>query len=397
MIRSALLLCAALALAAGEFDAQRGLVHRGSLLRDGVFPGRGLPASARIAWRTALGGPVRSSPILVGGLVYVGSNDGGLYALDPASGAVRWRQAAVGPVTAAPTLVDGAVIVPSEGGALLACDAATGAVRWLLKDWTRQAPAAAVLPLGDRILVQTGSRSGSRGIGMSMDRVRAVDPRDGRTLWTAEIASQGFDPLASDGRVVLSNSNDLQAAACDPATGKRRWLLGNPYYARAGCGASIVGDRAILVHGPAGAITCAALADGKKLWQASIVPDQGLLSDGGETGHEIIGPAAVGGGGVFVGSLDGAVYRFALDGGALAWRSALDGPVWSGPALAGDRLYVGDGGGGFHCLLAADGRRVWTVRLGGRIMSCPWIGDGVVLVGCEDGFLYALTAAEGKP
>ncbi len=391
MIR--ILLCALLVPSvcmAADFDPQRGRVHRGSLYRDGVFPGGGLPTSAKIAWSTATGGPVRSSPVVADGMVFVGSNDGKLYGLDLTSGAVKWSQAAVGPVSAAPTLVGDAVIVPSEGGALLACDPLTGNVRWLTKGYTRQSPAGAVLPFGDHILVQGGSKSGSQGIGMSMDRVLAFDPKNGKHLWQAEIASQAFDPLATDGKIVLSNTNDLQAGAFDGATGKRLWSQGNPFYARAGCGACMVGDQAILVHGPAGAISCVALADGKKLWQATIVPGQETLSDGGAVGHEIIGPAAVGGGGVFVGSLDGGLYRFALDKGDLDWRAEMGAPIYSGVALAGDRIYVGDAKGGFHCLKAADGGRVWSVQLGGLIMSCPWIGDGFILVGCEDGKLYCL-------
>ena len=36
------------------------------------------------------GGPVFSSPTVVGGVVYVGSNDGKVYAIDAATGGAKW-------------------------------------------------------------------------------------------------------------------------------------------------------------------------------------------------------------------------------------------------------------------------------------------------------------------
>ena len=44
----------------------------------------------RQRWRYDTGDPVRSSPVLGGGVLYVGSSDGSLYALDAAKGTRRW-------------------------------------------------------------------------------------------------------------------------------------------------------------------------------------------------------------------------------------------------------------------------------------------------------------------
>ena len=42
-------------------------------------------------WRYPTGGAVRSSPVVADGVVYIGSTDGSLYALDAQSGALRWN------------------------------------------------------------------------------------------------------------------------------------------------------------------------------------------------------------------------------------------------------------------------------------------------------------------
>jgi outer membrane protein assembly factor BamB/DNA-binding protein H-NS len=53
----------------------------------------------------------RSSPAVVGDTVYVGSNNGFLYAVDAKSGDVRWRYPTTGPVRSSPAVVDGVVYV----------------------------------------------------------------------------------------------------------------------------------------------------------------------------------------------------------------------------------------------------------------------------------------------
>lgn len=42
----------------------------------------GIPADPGMAWGAATGGPVRASPAVVDGVVYVGSGDGSVYALE---------------------------------------------------------------------------------------------------------------------------------------------------------------------------------------------------------------------------------------------------------------------------------------------------------------------------
>jgi hypothetical protein len=75
-------------------------MFRGDAARSGTYRGGG-PALAGLAWRVATDGDVVSSPAIAGGVVYVGSNDGYLYALDLATGARRWRTSLGGGVSSA--------------------------------------------------------------------------------------------------------------------------------------------------------------------------------------------------------------------------------------------------------------------------------------------------------
>ena len=57
-----------------------------------------------------------SSPAVVDGVVYVGSDDDHVYALDAASGQLRWRYQTGNDMDSSPAVVDGVVYVGSEDG-----------------------------------------------------------------------------------------------------------------------------------------------------------------------------------------------------------------------------------------------------------------------------------------
>jgi eukaryotic-like serine/threonine-protein kinase len=80
-------------------------------------------------WVYQTGGYIYSSPAVVNGVVYVGSKDGNLYALDAASGAKKWAYQ-TGKGVSSPVVVNGVVYVGSEDGNLYALDATSGAKKW---------------------------------------------------------------------------------------------------------------------------------------------------------------------------------------------------------------------------------------------------------------------------
>lgn len=104
----------------------------GDPARTGVMPGPGPDPANGIAgrWRFATESKIGSSPAVVDGVVYVGSLDGRLYAIDAASGAERWRVATKDGIYSSPAVVDGMVYVGSFDGNLYAVDAASGEERW---------------------------------------------------------------------------------------------------------------------------------------------------------------------------------------------------------------------------------------------------------------------------
>jgi eukaryotic-like serine/threonine-protein kinase len=72
-----------------------------------------------------------SPPAVVNGVVYIGAEDGNVYALNAATGAEKWSYpTGVEIVNSSPAVVNGVVYIGSYNGEVYALNAATGAKEW---------------------------------------------------------------------------------------------------------------------------------------------------------------------------------------------------------------------------------------------------------------------------
>ena len=109
---------------------RRGAAWRGNLCRTGVHQTAGVPKLTGVKWTFNAGSPVRSSPVIFDGVVYVGSEGAGFHAIDAATGKARWHLAVKGGVTSSACVADGVVTFGGNDGKLYAVAAGTGKVRW---------------------------------------------------------------------------------------------------------------------------------------------------------------------------------------------------------------------------------------------------------------------------
>jgi outer membrane protein assembly factor BamB len=77
-------------------------------------------ASGRVLWRAPTGRKVDSTPLVVGDVVYVGSDDRNFYAFDAATGRRIWSYETGGRVSSSPTYGEGLILIGSDDGALYA-------------------------------------------------------------------------------------------------------------------------------------------------------------------------------------------------------------------------------------------------------------------------------------
>jgi len=371
----------------------------------------GSAGSLHRIWRGATKGQVRSAPVVVGGLTFVASFDGRLYAFDSRTGAQKWAftYATCDPMcavysAAAPAVVGGLVILPASNGHVYAVDAATGVARWVFSGAGSGLSSAAFAPIkarqGATMAVFIGTPGG----------IWALDAKSGRPLWRHPSLAPVSSAIAVDRGTVFAGDDGGNVYALDANTGTARWVAGQlpcasppkgnglratappracPCGTRAG--PTVSGDR-VVAGTTAGTVYALDRATGKLLWR--------YQTGGAVVSSPAVGPPATAkpnvagvpaqGGLVFAGSADHYLYALDLASGAFRWRYQTGGPISSSPAYANGVVLAGSLDGRLYAVEAATGKPLWSEATGGPIdLSSPAILDGRVFIGSRDGGLYA--------
>lgn len=421
----------AILFAASDASAQ---MFRGGPDHLGVYDSPA-PTLQSVAWKFRTAGRVISSPLVAGDVVYVGSTDGALYAVNRADGTQRWKFATRGPISSSPALHDGLVYISSLDGNIYGVDAATGDEKW--KFATRgerrfTAPGIhGAMPRTERMPdpfdVFTSSPAVANNtvyIGSGDQNVYALDAATGGLRWsfaTGDVVHAS--PAVVDGTVYIG-SWDRNLYAIDAVSGKERWryTTGNDtvIYNQIGIASSAaVANGTVYVGGRDGKFHVVDAKTGARRFVHN--------NNGGWT----IGSPAVRGGVVYFSTSDGTRFK-GLDAATGAVKIDLQSKAisFSSPAIAGDVAYYGTSDGYLNSvdlrtgtLLArfqTDGSKqngaqytdstgrmntsrmypdrtldgmmigMRTMMTLGSVLSSPVVAGGVVYFGSTDGHLYAV-------
>lgn len=384
----AVVLAAGVALSASQSSVA---MFRGDAAHSGVYRASGVEQLGGIQWRVQTGGMVQSSPTLHEGVLYVGSGDGNLYALDPLTGEERWRFAAGRAITSSPAVARGLVFAGSRDNTFFAIDASNGKERWKLVTGT-DLPLAWGFETGDLYTSSPAFSGGLVVLGSGDGQVYAVDAGSGKVRWRFRTEGRvRSSPAIAEGRVYVG-SMDGRLYSLELQTGRRIWQFDTEGHTlRSG---DFGFDRRTIQSSPA-------VADGRVFVGSR---DGFLYAVDAETGrllwrvdHRmswVNTSPAVAGGLVFAGSSDERFLQ-AVDAktGKERWHFPTERPVWSSPAVAGALVYFGDGSGTIYALDRTSGIERWRHKSGRRILSSPLPADGMLYVGNDDGGVYALRAA----
>ena len=121
------LACIAMVVGAGACAQS---MYRGDAAHTGSYGGDGPREFHRVKWKFTTGDRIVASPVHKAGVIYFGSDDGNIYAVDAADGRQRWKRNTDGPVPATPAIDGDTLFVGSYDGRFYALDARTGALRW---------------------------------------------------------------------------------------------------------------------------------------------------------------------------------------------------------------------------------------------------------------------------
>ncbi len=363
-------------------------MFRGAPHHSGVSELRGVPQFGRIRWRFQTDGPVRSSPVRAEGVVYVGSTDGYLYALDELDGTVRWSFRAHGAIASSPALVADLVIFGDRTNRYWALNRSTGSIRWSFATGPDK-PLAWGLEGWDYFTSSPTIHEESVYFGSGDGGVYALDWRNGRQRWKVDTDRRIRSTPAVRAGLVYIGGGDGIVRALDATDGAQRWAFetagirfdaGEHGFDRTQIQASpaVVGGTVYIGSRDASLYALDAVT-GAPQWHRE---------DGSAW---VVGSAAVGETLVFNGRSSSGTFR-ARDRttGEEVWAANGEGAVFTSPTLADGLVYFGSGGGWLWALQAESGEVAWRYHLGRGVYSSPLIADGSLYVGSDDGSVYAI-------
>lgn len=320
-------------------------------------------ATTELVWRFVCEDEVRSSPCVSNGMVFVGSYDTNLYAVDASRGEFRWKYATEGGISSSPAVWNDIVIVGSEDGAVYACDIRRGVLRWTFRTSKPVRSSPRVL---DRVIF----------IGSDDQHFYAIDGLRGAQIWKYRTWMPIRSSACIAGESVYFGGGDGFVYALSIKNGGVRWkqrtqqpVISSPAFA----------ENMVIVGSMDNTLYALDSEGGWPVWKY-------------RTNHYVNSSPFVLGTRVFVGSVDGNLYAIELKNGKLAWKYDTGSQITSSPRVEQGRVYFGAADGCVYCLDAANGTLIWRYETQGPVVSSPAISEGVVYIGSLDHALYALRA-----
>lgn len=311
-------------------------------------------------WRLATGDPIWSSPKLRYGVVYFGSDEGSIYAVDAKTGELRWRYQTGGPVRSNAAFSSRTVYVASDDGFLYALSAGAGQERWRFDlhdgDIDRRLPDPGPPYTYDFLHSSPVAYEGTIFVGSADHHLYAVDSESGRELWRFATGDRvRASPLVHDDKLYIS-SWDGHLYCLDAGSGELVWSFdaeGVVQSTAAFCaGNVIVGSRRAKIF----AVNA---ESGSPVWTYTHTDGSWVESSAVCRGNTL-----------YIGSSDAlALFAFDARDGRLRWRYDTGGWSWSTPTVAGETIYIGS------------------------ISAVPYYFPGVEL----DGRLHAVDRISGEP
>jgi eukaryotic-like serine/threonine-protein kinase len=383
-------------------DAAPAAMFRNSPTRSGVFEDSGSGNYSGVLWRKQTAGAVRSSPIIAGGIVVIGSSDGNLYALGAKTGHEEWRFAADSAVASTAAIASGRVFFSSHAGTFYAVKFEDGTLLWKTR-FGPDVPRAYEHETGEHLATYDGDFLLSSAavfndtvvVGGGDGFVYALNAQSGRLRWKFRTAGRvRSSPAVSQGIVYVgSYDGSLYAIAFD--SGKLIWRYDTKgrslnsadfgFDRRSILSSPSVSDGTVYVGSRDSHLYAIDAATGKLKWLCDYETNDNMTW--------AVSSPAVRGELVYMGTADGRfVHALRTADGRELWRFRMPGRVWSSPAIAGSKLYITDQSGGLYAVDANVGNESWHFQTGASIQSSPAEAGGMIYFGSNDGGVYAIRA-----
>ncbi|WP_100643262.1 outer membrane protein assembly factor BamB [Alteromonas facilis] len=306
-----------------------------------VYPNEGFFSGLSSLWSSGISAKISGGITVVADTLYLGTEDGLVYALDANTGETKWQVDVRGEVLSAPAVESGIVIVNTGSGAMLALSSSDGRELWRTD--------SEVPPLSLRGLSTPVASNGGAIIGTPTGKLQVNILESGLMAWEQVIS-------APSGATELERIVDIDA--------KPIVFAGNIYTISYG-----------------GTLAAVELRTGRVIWKREYASYQSI---------------ALAGNNLYVVDNNSHVYAIDRRNGVELWsQGRLKGRELSAPATMGEYVVVGDKYGFLHWLNQADGTLVARYALGDddedeSVFVAPVVQGDTLFATTRDGVVAAL-------
>lgn len=329
----------------------------------GPAPSAIMTHSPRVLWRYQTEEEVRATPAIGNGMVYIGSYDHNLYALDQKTGRLRWNYSSDAGICATAAVWRHLVIAGSQDFNIYGIDGSNGKEVWRYRTFREVSASPRVFE--DRLYV--GSDDG---------HMHAIDPRNGRSLWRYRTYREIQSTAAYANGLLFFGGRDEYFYALDAITGEVKWksrtqgdIISSP----------TVSDGYVYFGSMDFAVYALETKSGWLAWREPT--DKFVLSSPLVVNDRL-----------YIGSTDKHLHCLDRRTGRRHWKYPAGQQVNSAPVCANGIIYFGCVDGGVYAIDASTGKLVWRYQTGDKVCGSPVVHEGVVYIGSCDGNVYALEA-----
>lgn len=336
------------------------LLFRGNPQQSGVARSR-LPEKLEVLWKFTAEDSFENAVAVDKGVVFAGSMDEHLYALDLSSGKQRWKLK-VAPFKAPPSVNKGFVYIGDLDGNLHCIDAIRGTKKW---SFETGAEVGGANFQGDSILFTShdehlycltpegkprwkfktdGPIYGSTAVAENRtflvgcdSQMHVIDVAKGKELSAVDLDGQTGATAAVFGDLLYVGTMKNEVKAIDWKKSTVAWTYRHGRNAQAFYSSPAVTDKYVLIGSRDNRLHCIDRATGKAHWSFL-------------TRNKVDSSPVVAGSVVVVGSQDGNLYVLDLETGKEIQKLPLDGPISASPVVVDQRLLIGTQKGTLYCL-----------------------------------------------
>lgn len=340
--------------------------YRGGQSLPGTIAGT-FPDKVDIKWTFATEGEIKSTPVIAGNRIVVGSTDNHVYCLDR-QGKLLWKKKLDNAIEAPALIINNTIYIGDLSGFLYAIELATGKTIWTYETENQIMGAANWWSDGNKTYILVGSYD---------YYLHCVDASTGNGVWKYEAQNYLNAAVAVEKNKAIFGGCDGLLHVVDIGSGKALTTIEIATYVAG----AVALENGIAYAGDYDGMFSSVDYTSKTIRWHFESRDRQL---------PFIGSPSIVGNKVVVGSRDRFVYCLNKNDGSLLWQRNTGSRVDASPLADKNHVLVANMRGDLLLLRLSDGQIAWHFELGSPVAGSPAFSNGLIVVGAQDGVVYGL-------